>query len=257
MSNAMREALIVAEEALREIALTGLTGPCTYTDDETQAMQARLARRFIGIAGMALEPVRTALAAQAVEAKSINLREVGLSRDTKGMCIVTVNGREAIRDNGDVISHFATLDWFAARSVEAEPAEPTDSALLGLATTGELLEELKSRFQVNCEDGLEYRAVGKRANQSTPESSEAMRRDAERSTANLSNAEKYRSLLGLAVADVKARGSSNGRDAPGHRHLIPGIWNSDNGVLAGKPCAWCSLWNEAKASIASDAKGGA
>ena len=43
----------------------------------------------------------------------VALREVGLNRDVSGMCIVTINGREAIRDNGDVISHYATLDWFA------------------------------------------------------------------------------------------------------------------------------------------------
>jgi hypothetical protein len=43
----------------------------------------------------------------------VALREVGLTRDTTGMCVVTVNGREAIRDNGDVISHYATPDWFS------------------------------------------------------------------------------------------------------------------------------------------------
>ena len=49
----------------------------------------------------------------AVQGEPVALREVGLNRDVSGMCIVTINGREAIRDNGDVISHYATLDWFA------------------------------------------------------------------------------------------------------------------------------------------------
>lgn len=44
----------------------------------------------------------------------VALYSVELTRDTMGMCVVKINGREAIRDNGDVISHFATLDWFAA-----------------------------------------------------------------------------------------------------------------------------------------------
>ena len=48
-----------------------------------------------------------------MEQEPVALREVGLNRDVSGMCIVTINGREAIRDNGDVISHYATLDWFA------------------------------------------------------------------------------------------------------------------------------------------------
>jgi len=34
--------------------------------------------------------------------------------------------------------------------------------------------------------------------------------------------------------------------APGHAHNIPGIWDRDNGPLAGKPCAWCALWREAR-----------
>ncbi len=43
----------------------------------------------------------------------VALQSVELIRDIYGMCIVKVNGREAMRDNGDVISHCATLDWFA------------------------------------------------------------------------------------------------------------------------------------------------
>lgn len=34
-------------------------------------------------------------------------------------------------------------------------------------------------------------------------------------------------------------------DAPGHSHEVPGIWDSDNGALAGKPCALCAVWREA------------
>ena len=37
-------------------------------------------------------------------------------------------------------------------------------------------------------------------------------------------------------------------NAPGHAHEVPGVWDSDNGELAGKPCAWCAVWAEAKAS---------
>lgn len=38
----------------------------------------------------------------------------------------------------------------------------------------------------------------------------------------------------------------SGQDAPGHCHSVPGIWDQDNGELAGKPCAWCALWHKAK-----------
>lgn len=36
-----------------------------------------------------------------------------------------------------------------------------------------------------------------------------------------------------------------GSDVPGHSHRIPGIWDSDNGELAGKECQWCKSWNAA------------
>jgi hypothetical protein len=32
--------------------------------------------------------------------------------------------------------------------------------------------------------------------------------------------------------------------APGHLHQVPGIWDSDNGPLAGTPCAKCALWEQ-------------
>lgn len=35
-------------------------------------------------------------------------------------------------------------------------------------------------------------------------------------------------------------------DAPGHSHCIAGVWDSDNGVLAGTPCAWCATWRRAR-----------
>lgn len=52
----------------------------------------------------------------------VALRSVRLTRDTAGMCIVRVNGRVAIRDNGDIIDHIATLEWFAG----SQPAVPED-----------------------------------------------------------------------------------------------------------------------------------
>ena len=35
-------------------------------------------------------------------------------------------------------------------------------------------------------------------------------------------------------------------NAPGHGHSDSGIWDSDNGDLAGVKCAECSLWAEAE-----------
>lgn len=62
----------------------------------------------------------------------------------------------------------------------------------------------------------------------------------------------------LVIAEMEHRDRNDG-NAPGHGHDIPGVWDSDNGDLAGKPCAWCAVWKKAKelcAAIAS-VKGGA
>ena len=61
----------------------------------------------VGDAAPALEPVA--------------LESVHLTRDASGMCIVRVNGRTAIRDNGDIIDHMATLEWFAAPAPAVPP----------------------------------------------------------------------------------------------------------------------------------------
>lgn len=40
-----------------------------------------------------------------------------------------------------------------------------------------------------------------------------------------------------------------GRDVPGHSHRVPGVWDADNGPLAGKECQWCKSWNTALSLI--------
>jgi hypothetical protein len=62
------------------------------------------------------------------------------------------------------------------------------------------------------------------------------------------NAE-YRELLReLLVQLCENPASSRGGNAPGHGHEVPGVWDSDNGELAGKPCAWCAVWARAVAN---------
>lgn len=43
---------------------------------------------------------------------------------------------------------------------------------------------------------------------------------------------------------------SNGRPgSPNHGHCVPGVWDSDNGYLAGKECAECAIYEEARRLI--------
>ncbi|WP_432262761.1 hypothetical protein [Cupriavidus sp. TMH.W2] len=41
-------------------------------------------------------------------------------------------------------------------------------------------------------------------------------------------------------------------NAPGHAHARPGIWDADNGVLAGQPCAWCTTWSAARRALGEE-----
>jgi len=69
--------------------------------------------------------------------------------------------------------------------------------------------------------------------------------------------EELLEVFGLVIDELDKRHCSAG-NAPGHAHEIPGIWDSDNGKLAGKPCAWCAVWSKAKqlrAAIANSTGG--
>lgn len=56
-------------------------------------------------------------------------------------------------------------------------------------------------------------------------------------------------LMRRVVAEHPRRSHKNGGNGPGHGHAVPGVWDEDNGELAGKPCAWCSIWNAAKGIV--------
>jgi hypothetical protein len=58
------EALKLALEALEEIALAGMSGTGQESDEAMTNWHARQAWKFIGIAAIALEPIKQALAAQ-------------------------------------------------------------------------------------------------------------------------------------------------------------------------------------------------
>ncbi len=60
---------------------------------------------------------------------------------------------------------------------------------------------------------------------------------------------EYRELLReLLVQLCENPGIREDGNAPGHSHEVPGVWDSDNGDLAGKPCAWCAVWARAVAN---------
>jgi hypothetical protein len=65
-------------------------------------------------------------------------------------------------------------------------------------------------------------------------------------TAYRTELRQMKALLAELLDQLGERDRGDG-NAPGHAHDIPGIWDMDNGKLAGKPCAWCATWAKAKA----------
>ncbi len=60
--------------------------------------------------------------------------------------------------------------------------------------------------------------------------------------------EKWEPIIAAVMREMPRSNKTDG-NAPGHAHRIPGIWDADNGDIAGTECAWCKAWNVAQASI--------
>lgn len=59
---------------------------------------------------------------------------------------------------------------------------------------------------------------------------------------------ELRRLATVVLAHFEPRRENQ---APGHCHSIAGVWDEDNGALAGKPCEWCATWKSFKAALAA------
>lgn len=51
------------------------------------------------------------------------------------------------------------------------------------------------------------------------------------------------------LVDLWNKKSHREYGSPNHSHSVPGVWDSDNGELANKPCAECALYDEARRII--------
>lgn len=94
--------------ALRDAELCGCEDMYFAARPQIDTLQARRIYAAGFKAGYEVRPP-----AQPAPAEPVALESVHLTRDIKGMCTVRVNGRVAIQDNGDIIDHMATLEWFA------------------------------------------------------------------------------------------------------------------------------------------------
>ena len=105
----------------------------------------------------AITALREALSAP--EPEPVALESVHLTRDTREMCVVRVNGRVAIRDNGDIIDHMATLEWFAQPApvppgYKLALVEPTDDMVQAAAEAWDAAPGLYAAFAAALRAGI-------------------------------------------------------------------------------------------------------
>ncbi len=106
--------------ALRDAELCGCEDMYFAARPQIDTLQARRIYAAGFKAGYEVRPPAQPLCAEPVAMESVHL-----TRDINGMCTVRVNGRIAIHDNGDIIDHMATLEWFA----QPAPVPLTDDRL--------------------------------------------------------------------------------------------------------------------------------
>ena len=66
------------------------------------------------------------------------------------------------------------------------------------------------------------------------------------------DAQRMATVLDAVVRELACKGEHRG-NAPGHAHSIPGVWDSDNGPIAGTPCSWCTAWKIARELLDAEA----
>ena len=122
---------------------------------------------------------------------------------------------------------------------------------VGIAQT----EEERDRYKAECERlrailSETAAAVGAHADPSCSlEFMSEVPKEVESAAGKLrKDAERYQSLLESVWREIPHREGRRG-NAPGHGHSVPGVWDCDNGALAGKKCAWCKVWNEAVSAM--------
>lgn len=111
-----REALEhIARTIEKQLELIGERAPSGWLDKaavmRTMNSHLRQAR-----AALAASPQDAPVADHVADASKLvaPLRYVHLKRGTNGMCVVSLNGYEVIRDNGDVIDHMASPSWLGS-----------------------------------------------------------------------------------------------------------------------------------------------
>lgn len=57
--------------------------------------------------------------------------------------------------------------------------------------------------------------------------------------------------LCAALVNLAEKKSRKSQGSPNHAHRIPGVWDDDNGELAGKQCAECAVYDRARAMLAA------
>ena len=136
---------------------------------------------------------------------------------------------QAYNERDAAIARAEAAEVWRKRADEQEP-----SLYIAFSDCGQFIrywsrdkEHLMATLAVNDFPFVEYYALPKPAPATVPE--------------------EWREVLIGLVAIAEKKGKRQG--SPNHCHARPGIWDDDNGVLAGKPCAECAVYDKARALL--------
>lgn len=217
------------------------------------------ARLALGIAPCEFKPL---MLAQAEQPKAFELPApdgfctlCGYSHEVGPLCRAAAADREQQRDEqpkAEPVAAFSVNEWAqikAGRAAMASPAVghlPSDTLVYTAPPVPAVPEPMSEANR--WDEALNGYARGWNACR------DAMLAESPKPPAPPSPAvpETWKPLLEAVLREMPhASRHRKPGNAPGHAHDVPGIWDSDNGELAGKHCAWCIAWNTAVAMLAA------
>ena len=132
--------------------------------------------------------------------------------------------------------HSITAEYVTLRFSQQHPGHNALSQLINRIGNYELVSNQRMSQLMSEIEALEQLVLTQTHNKKAP--SEV--RDDDSQELN-----RLKGLICAMVDHLERRQGYRSGNAPGHSHEVPGVWDMDNGELAGIKCSWCELWREA------------
>lgn len=135
--------------------------------------------------------------------------------------------------------HSVTAEYVTLRFSQNQPGHNALEQLVNRIKDYELTTNQRMSQLISEIEALEKLVLSQTQDKEVPSAAPSAAHDDSRELARL------KGLICAMVDHLERRRKYRDGNAPGHGHDTPGVWDIDNGELAGKKCSWCELWQEA------------